>query len=56
MTSGVGRALAEVGPIDVVPDAGYGSEGTFEETSMTEFRRQFDRRVDFVDDGSAQIS
>ena len=36
----------ETGPIDVlVNNAGYGVEGTFEETSLDTFRRQFDVNV-----------
>ncbi|WP_116199291.1 oxidoreductase [Amycolatopsis circi] len=37
---------AELGPIDVlVANAGYGLEGTFEESSMDELRRQFEVNV-----------
>jgi NAD(P)-dependent dehydrogenase (short-subunit alcohol dehydrogenase family) len=37
---------AEIGPIDVlVNNAGYGVEGTFEETDLATFRRQFDVNV-----------
>lgn len=37
---------AELGPIDVlVANAGYGLEGTFEESSMAELRRQFEVNV-----------
>ncbi|WP_336157704.1 oxidoreductase [Amycolatopsis sp. VC5-11] len=37
---------AELGPVDVlVANAGYGLEGTFEESSMAELRRQFEVNV-----------
>ncbi|PKV96648.1 short-subunit dehydrogenase [Amycolatopsis echigonensis] len=39
-------AEAELGPIDVlVANAGYGLEGTFEESSMDDLRRQFEVNV-----------
>jgi len=42
----VAAVEAEIGPIDVlVNNAGYGVEGTFEETPLEVFRRQFDVNV-----------
>lgn len=42
----VAKVQHEVGPIDVVvANAGYGHEGTFEESTMEELRRQFDVNV-----------
>lgn len=42
----VERAEADLGPIDVlVVNAGYGHEGTFEESSMADLRRQFEVNV-----------
>ena len=42
----VAQAEIEVGPIDVlVNSAGYGHEGTLEESSLDEMRRQFDVNV-----------
>lgn len=42
----VGELLETVGPIDVVvANAGYGQEGTFEESSMQELRDQFAANV-----------
>ncbi|MBP0457858.1 oxidoreductase [Streptomyces montanisoli] len=42
----VAEAEREVGPLDVVvANAGYGLEGTFEETSQAEVRRQFEVNV-----------
>jgi NAD(P)-dependent dehydrogenase (short-subunit alcohol dehydrogenase family) len=42
----VERTEREVGPIDVVvANAGYGHEGTLEESTMDELRRQFDVNV-----------
>ncbi|MBN8468310.1 oxidoreductase [Corallococcus exiguus] len=42
----VGRAEAAVGPIDVlVNNAGYGHEGTLEESPLEDLRRQFDVNV-----------
>jgi NAD(P)-dependent dehydrogenase (short-subunit alcohol dehydrogenase family) len=42
----VARTERELGPIDVVvANAGYGHEGTMEESSMDELRRQFDVNV-----------
>jgi NAD(P)-dependent dehydrogenase (short-subunit alcohol dehydrogenase family) len=42
----VGSVEANIGPIDVVIcNAGYGAEGTVEETSMDELRHQFDVNV-----------
>src|SRR5882757_8900504 len=42
----VARAEREVGPIDVlVNSAGYGHEGTLEESPLEEMRRQFDVNV-----------
>jgi NAD(P)-dependent dehydrogenase (short-subunit alcohol dehydrogenase family) len=42
----VAQAEREVGPIDVlVNSAGYGHEGTLEESSLDEMRRQFDVNV-----------
>ncbi len=44
--AGVARAEAQVGPIDVlVANAGYGQEGTMEESTMDELRRQFEVNV-----------
>jgi NAD(P)-dependent dehydrogenase (short-subunit alcohol dehydrogenase family) len=41
-----GRAEREIGPIDVlISNAGYGLEGTVEESSMEDLRRQFDVNV-----------
>lgn len=42
----VGRVEQEIGAIDVlVNNAGYGHEGTIEESSMEQYRRQFDVNV-----------
>jgi NAD(P)-dependent dehydrogenase (short-subunit alcohol dehydrogenase family) len=42
----VASAMAKVGPIDVlVNNAGYGHEGTLEESPLEEMRRQFDVNV-----------
>src|ERR1700761_95080 len=42
----VARTEAEVGPIDVVvANAGYGQEGTMEESTMAELRQQFEVNV-----------
>lgn len=42
----VDRVEREVGPIDVlVNNAGYGHEGTFEESTLDDLRRQFDVNV-----------
>src|SRR5258708_30269136 len=42
----VAQAERDVGPIDVlVNSAGYGHEGTLEESSLEEMRRQFDVNV-----------
>jgi NAD(P)-dependent dehydrogenase (short-subunit alcohol dehydrogenase family) len=42
----VDRVEREIGPIDVlVNNAGYGHEGTFEESTLEELRRQFDVNV-----------
>jgi NAD(P)-dependent dehydrogenase (short-subunit alcohol dehydrogenase family) len=42
----VGEVEKTVGPIDVlIANAGYGLEGTFEETSLAELRAQFDVNV-----------
>lgn len=42
----VARVEADLGPIDVlVVNAGYGHEGTFEESSMADLRRQFEVNV-----------
>ncbi|MBE1495938.1 short-subunit dehydrogenase [Amycolatopsis lexingtonensis] len=42
----VGEVERTVGPIDVlIANAGYGHEGVFEESPMTELRRQFDVNV-----------
>jgi NAD(P)-dependent dehydrogenase (short-subunit alcohol dehydrogenase family) len=42
----VDRIEADLGPIDVlVVNAGFGLEGTFEETAMADVRRQFDVNV-----------
>ncbi|MBR1139188.1 MAG: oxidoreductase [Pseudomonas sp. PGPPP3] len=42
----VDRVEREIGPIDVlVNNAGYGHEGTFEESSLEDLRRQFDVNV-----------
>ncbi|MEU4656044.1 oxidoreductase [Streptomyces sp. NPDC023723] len=42
----VAEAERSVGPLDVVvANAGYGLEGTFEETPLTELRRQFEVNV-----------
>src|SRR6202012_5636194 len=49
-TNAVGPVIAsienDVGPIDaLVNNAGYGHQGTFEETPLDEYRRQFDVNV-----------
>lgn len=42
----IANALAEHGPVDVlINNAGYGHEGTLEESPLTEMRRQFDVNV-----------
>lgn len=46
LAAAVARTEEEVGPIDVVvANAGYGQEGTLEESSLDELRRQFDVNV-----------
>jgi NAD(P)-dependent dehydrogenase (short-subunit alcohol dehydrogenase family) len=46
VTAAVARTEAEVGPIDVVvANAGYGQEGTMEESTMAELRQQFEVNV-----------
>ncbi|MFC9692782.1 oxidoreductase [Kribbella sp. NPDC056951] len=46
VTEVVGEVERSVGPLDVViANAGYGLEGTFEETPLTEVRRQFEVNV-----------
>lgn len=46
LAAAVERTEAEVGPIDVlVANAGYGQEGTLEESTMGELRRQFEVNV-----------
>jgi short-subunit dehydrogenase len=46
VAAAVGGVEGEVGAIDVVvANAGYGQEGTFEESTMAELRRQFDVNV-----------
>ncbi|GGN58881.1 short-chain dehydrogenase/reductase [Streptomyces albiflavescens] len=46
VTAVVDRIEREVGPIDVlISNAGYGVEGTVEESSMDDLRRQFDVNV-----------
>lgn len=46
IAAAVARTEAEVGPIDVVvANAGYGQEGTMEESTMAELRQQFEVNV-----------
>src|ERR1700761_617138 len=46
VAAAVARTEAEVGPIDVViANAGYGQEGTMEESTMAELRQQFEVNV-----------
>jgi NAD(P)-dependent dehydrogenase (short-subunit alcohol dehydrogenase family) len=46
VAAAVARAEREVGPLDVVvANAGYGQEGTLEESTMDELRRQFEVNV-----------
>jgi NAD(P)-dependent dehydrogenase (short-subunit alcohol dehydrogenase family) len=46
ISTAVATAQREVGPIDVVvANAGYGHEGTMEESTMEDLRRQFDVNV-----------
>jgi NAD(P)-dependent dehydrogenase (short-subunit alcohol dehydrogenase family) len=46
VAAAVARTEQEVGPIDVlVANAGYGHEGTMEESTMEDLRRQFDVNV-----------